>query len=40
MSPRGNTPHLAGAQGFLCSAVPTTWRMMTRIEDMKRMDKK
>ena len=34
VSPRSNTPHSAGAQEFLCSAVPTTWRMMTRIEEM------
>ena len=29
---------LRGAQGFLYSAVPTTWRM-SRIKEVKRLDK-
>ena len=39
MSPRANTPHSAGAQGTQNSAVSTTWRMMTRIEEMKKSEK-
>ena len=39
MSPQGHTPHSAGAQRIYYSAVPTTWRMMTRIEKVKKLDK-
>ena len=38
VSPQGHTPHSAGAQEIYYSAVPTTWRMMTRIEKVKRLE--